>query len=266
MSAAPADSIHAHLAQVEQLRAARQADAALAAQVTALKTYQARRFATTYADLLAHPRYQAAAQFFLDDLYGPHEFAQRDAQFNRVVPALVRLFPKAVVTTVAQLAALHALSESLDDATARHLQRQQPPSQPQGSGLALDVRRYTQAWQATGRVADRERQIALTITIGQALEAHTRSRVLRTSLRLMRGPAQAAGLSALQRFLEAGFDAFGRMHGADDFLRWVGERERALAAALFSAELGAELGAELDAALGAESHAGLHAGLRNGFA
>ena len=230
--AALADSIRAHLAQVAQLRAARQANATLAAQVAALKTYQARRFANSYADLLAHPRYRPAAQFFLDDLYGPQEFAQRDAQFNRVVPALVRLFPQAVVGTVAQLAALHALSESLDDATARHL--------PQaGDGAALDARRYIRAWQAAGRAADRERQITLTVEIGRSLEAHTRSRALRTTLRLMRGPAQAAGLSALQRFLEAGFEAFGHINGADDFLRQVAERERALAAALFDAEASA---------------------------
>lgn len=224
-----ADRIRAHLGQVAQLRAARLADAALGAAVTALKTYQARRFANTYADLLADPRYRATAQFFLDDLYGPQEFAERDAQFNRVVPALVRLFGPEVVATVDHLAALHALSESLDDAAAHHWQQH-------GAGQALDARAYIQAWQATGRAADRQRQIALTLQIGHLLDRHTRSRVLRSSLRLMRGPAQAAGLTALQRFLEAGFDAFGQMRGAADFLRWVGEREQALAAALFAAD------------------------------
>ncbi len=57
---------------------------------------------------------------------------------------------------------------------------------------------------------------------------------MRSSLRLMRGPAQAAGLGDLQRFLEAGFEAFGAMKGAQAFLGWIGERERALAAALFA--------------------------------
>ena len=51
---------------------------------------------------------------------------------------------------------------------------------------------------------------------------------------VLRGPAQAAGLSDLQKFLEAGFDAFSAMKGASDFLGWVGARERALAAALFA--------------------------------
>ena len=57
---------------------------------------------------------------------------------------------------------------------------------------------------------------------------------MRSTLKLMRGPAQAAGLSELQKFLEAGFDAFGAMKGAGDFLELVARRERALAAALFA--------------------------------
>ncbi len=226
MSTTLANRILQHLHAVARLRAARQGDTALATRLHALKAYQARRFETSYTDLLAEPRYRAAARFFLDELYGPQEFVARDAQFVRVVPALVRLFPQPVVQTVEHLGALHALSESLDDAMARHL----PPLKP---GQALDGASYLQAWQATGRAAEREQQIALTLAIGRALDGFTRSRLLRTSLRLMRGPALAAGLADLQRFLESGFDAFGAMKGADEFLRRVGSRERALVAALF---------------------------------
>jgi hypothetical protein len=223
------DRIRGHLHTVAQLRAARQADPALAERVRAVKTYQARRFEHTYADLLASPRYRGAARFFLEELYGPQEFAERDAQFARVVPALVRIFPHQVVHTVEQLGQLHALSEALDDATAHHL----PPSPP---AAQLDAAAYVAAWQGAGRPPAREQQIALTQAIGKSLDGFTRSRLMRSSLRLMRGPAQAAGLASLQRFLETGFDAFGAMKGADDFLRWVSEREHALAAALFAPE------------------------------
>ena len=59
--------------------------------------------------------------------------------------------------------------------------------------------------------------------------------MLRNALRLMRGPARAAGLWELQRSLETGFDVFRDMKGAQQFIDLIGARERALAAALFAA-------------------------------
>lgn len=193
-----------------------------AARVTALKRYQAMRFERCYADLLTSPRYSGAARFFLEELYGPQEFAERDTQFGRIVQGLVRVFPEEIVGTVEKLGQLHALSEALDDTAAQHLPRQAPGALPSAAD-------YVRAWQATGRAPAREQQIELTLAIGRALEGYTRSRMMRTTLRLMRGPAQAAGLAALQRFLEAGFDAFGAMKGADEFLGGLRGRTRARA-------------------------------------
>lgn len=208
---------------VERLRRGRALDAAHAERVHAIKAYQAQRFERTYADLLANPRYRAAARFFLEELYGPHEFGARDAQFARIVPPLVRLFPQEIVETVATLARLHALSESLDDDMARHLEH-----------VAVDASTYVGAWQRTGRAEERQAQIGLTLEVGQALERYTRSPLLRGTLKMMRRPAQAAGLGELQRFLETGFDTFGAMRGAEEFLTTVRVREEALCAALFA--------------------------------
>ncbi|QPF75788.1 hypothetical protein G8A07_24630 [Roseateles sp. DAIF2] len=212
------------LRRVEAEIAARAARPGLPARVQALKAYQQRRFERSYADLLAVPRYAAAAQFFLDELYGPADFSRRDAQFARVVPALVRLFPAEVVDTVAQLAELHGLSEQLDSAMGAQLL-----DRPR-----FDAADYARAWQAAATPAQRERQIELLLSVGLALDALTRKPLLRQALRMMRGPATAAGLAELQRFLESGFDTFKAMGGAADFLDTVAWRERALAAALFS--------------------------------
>ena len=210
------------LAIVQRLRQGRERDARHGSRVAALKSYQARRFERTYSDLLANVRYRAAARFFLDELYGPQEFGSRDAQFTRIVPALVRLFPDEIVVTVATLARLHALSEDLDDEMARSL------NEP-----VVDAAAYVRAWQGTGRPEDRRSQIELILQIGAALDRYTRNPVLRGALRMMRRPAQAAGLGELQRFLEAGFDTFGGMRGSTEFLATVRERESALCAALF---------------------------------
>ncbi len=223
MSDSLADRITEHLGTVSRMRALRDADPGLAHRVHEVKRYQAARFERSYADLLANPRYQGATRFFLQDLYGPQEFAERDSQFGRIVPALVRLFPGEIVGTVELLGRLHALTEALDDTLARQLPH-----------LPADASGYARAWQDTGRAPGREQQISLTLAIGTALDRYTRNRLMRTSLKLMRGPAQAAGLGDLQRFLERGFDAFGAMKGADEFLTKVGVRERALVAALFA--------------------------------
>lgn len=205
-------------------RAARARDPQLAERVLAVKRWQHQRFQHTYADLLASPRYGDAARFFLEDLYGPGDFSRRDAQFARVVPALVRLFPREVVHTVRTLGELHSLSETLDTAMGRCV----PPGE-------LDARGYVTAWQAVGRPRDRERQIRLMRAVGDALDGYTRNPLLRRALHLMRGPARLAGLSELQAFLERGFDTFQAMHGAQYLLDAVVEREQALAAQWFAA-------------------------------
>jgi len=104
-------------------------------------------------------------------------------------------------------------------------------------GRAIDRRSYVDAWQHTGDAAQRERQIALTLVVGSSLDRLTRKPLLRGALHMMRGPARAAGLPALQEFLEVGFDTFKAMKGASEFLSTVGSRERALAKALFSAHV-----------------------------
>jgi hypothetical protein len=58
---------------------------------------------------------------------------------------------------------------------------------------------------------------------------------------MMRGPAKASGMGALQNFLEAGFDTFGELSTQGDaaqvFLATVAEREGALIETLFSASV-----------------------------
>lgn len=218
------NAILRHLHTVAAERARRTADAALEGRVVGVKRYQHARFAKTYADMLDQARFSRATRFFLDELYGPHEFSGRDAQFVRIVPALVRIFPAEIIETVHSLAELHALSETLDTRMALAL--------PEAT---IDAARYLTAWQAVGPPAQRERQIVLMLGVGTALDRYTRKLVLRQSLRLMRGPARAAGMGALQTFLEKGFDTFREMRGSQEFLGTIATRERALAAALFDA-------------------------------
>jgi len=218
-----AAAILEHLRAVDAERQRRAGLPELNVRVVALKRYQQRRFAHTYADLLSSARYGAAARYFLDELYGPKDFSRRDDQFARVAPTLARLFPNELAEMVATLAELHALSEVLDTAMAAQL----PAERIEGAD-------YVRAWQAVGRVADRTRQVELTLAIATRLDRITRLPLLRQSLRLMRAPARAAGLEELQRALETGFDTFKKMNGAQEFIAIIGARERDFASALFA--------------------------------
>ena len=219
-----AASILAHLKIVDFERDRRSAVVGLNATVAVLKEFQQRRFSHTYADLLVTSRYGPASRFFLDELYGPSDFTRRDSQFARVVPALVRLFPREIVETVATLAELHALSETLDTAMGAQL-----------DGEQITPMSYIQAWQRTGCASERQSQIALTLNVATRLDRFTQKPLVRNSLRLMRGPAKAAGMAELQHFLETGFDTFRAMNGAQEFMAIVESRERALVSALFKA-------------------------------
>jgi hypothetical protein len=237
MLSAAAQGILGQLGRVEAERQRLATHPALAERVAAIKRWQSRRFENTYADLLADPATQAAARFFLDDLYGAQDFSARDHQFGRIVPALDRLFPNEIVRTVLDLAELHALSETMDRRMGEALAHDGPAAAPGDDAPGeprLDAARYARAWCHVGEPQTRERQIGLMLTVGRALVGYTRNRLLRHSLRLMRGPARLAGLLALHQFLERGFDTFAGLKDPNAFLDTVAARERRLAAELFA--------------------------------
>ncbi|HVZ44100.1 MAG TPA: hypothetical protein VHA82_09830 [Ramlibacter sp.] len=241
-----AQKIRQAVADVSLLRKSCSADAALHDGVKAVKRTQGSRFAGTYRDLLAGGPFAAPTRFFLEELYGDADYTERDAQFARIAGAMEKFFPADVTDTAVALARLHALTEDLDfrmgQAWVGADFAAMPPAQ-----------RYVAAWRRVGRRADREAQLQVVLGIGNEMARLTRLPGLRLMLKMMRGPAAAAGMGSLQRFLETGFDTFSSMAqrpgGAETFLSIVRERETKLIAMLFDADLVA-CEAELALALG----------------
>jgi hypothetical protein len=188
-----------------------------------VKGFQSARLRATYADIAELPRYRAATAFFLDDLYGPKDFSGRDAAMMRIVPVMSRVLPDSAVETAALAIELEALSESLDQRLATAL-----PEGPIG-GVG-----YAAAYRKSSTPAEREHQIALIEAVGERLDALVKKPFVYGTLKLMRKPAHMAGLTDLQDFLERGFASFREMHGADQFMALIGERERAILSDLFS--------------------------------
>jgi len=201
--------------------------------MTAVKSFQSRRFSGTYWDLLSTEEYGAAAHFFLVELYSEKDYSQRDAQFARIAGALQRIFPEQVVDTAVALAELHVLTEEFDHAMAKEWSQVWISSND-------EVDRYLRAWRLVGRSNDRFKQLDLVLRIGSELERLTRTPGLRMMLRMMRRPASATGLGALQSFLELGFDTFEIMsrkrESTNKFLEAIHDRESEFMRNLFSAD------------------------------
>ena len=219
-----AEAIRSQLARVQHLRDAAQLGPLVAA-LKSVKRFQAQRFKGTYADFLSDPGFAPATQFFLDELYGEHDFAERDQQFGRIAGAIERLFPDAVGLLAVDLAETHALTEMLDHQMAGHWAAAAPGTDAESN--------YIRCWRLTGRAADRARQLAVVQHMGAELQRLTRMKSLLFALKMMCQPAQAAGLGALQQFLERGFSAFAHMRDASRLMEAIAEREAAWIEHLF---------------------------------
>lgn len=215
------------LALIDEIALARDTigrDQRLHADVQALQFWQSQRLQRTYADYAAVPRYRAAIEFFLEDLYGPHDFARRDRDLRRVLYQWERLLPPRALEALLHALELEALSQSLDLATARAL-----------GGVALTPESCAMAYRRAGRRDDRQRQIWLTVAAGRALDSLIDAPALGIALRAARLPARALGVATLQTFLERGYKAFKRMGGAAELLAAIQQRETAIMQRLFAA-------------------------------
>lgn len=188
----------------------------------ALRRFQSARMARTHTDLLASDETRAAAQFFLDDLYGAHDLTQRDADVERIVPMMERLMPVSALQTIAEAIELDALSESLDRAMAEKL------------GAKFAEEDYIDAYRKTASRADRESQIVHIQSLGDSLCELARVPLIGGTLAMMRGPAKLAGLSELHHFLDRGFSAFKQMRKPKQFVTTIVEREAAILENLYA--------------------------------
>lgn len=214
------------LDRAEQARAT-SADPAFPERRTAFRAWQAARLARTHADLLASPRFGAAAKFFLSDLYGPQDISVHTQQVRRIVPVMSRTLPATALETVADAIELDALSEELDATMIAALGEK---------AETLDASAYAEAYRSIGHQQQRARQIDLIGRLGRSLDRLTRQPFIGAALKMMRKPAELAGLGALQSFLERGYAAFRVMRGGSDFVEIVAGRERAISEAMFSGD------------------------------
>lgn len=180
----------------------------------ALQRFQVERLRWTYSDCASQPRYRAALEFFVADLYGPHDRARRDEDLSKVLGQWARLLPARALQAVSRALELEALTAALDSDVLDALK---------GAPAHFDT--YPAAYRRAGRYEDRRRQIELILAAGRDLDALIGIPAIGTALRLARVPARMLGVMELHHFLERGYRAFKQMQGASALLRIIEHRE-----------------------------------------
>lgn len=195
-----------------------------------LQHWQCERLLVTHDDLAQQKRYQKAMFFFVDELYGPKDFSQRDADLVRVIPKLAKVLPDKAMNAMDDALSLNALSFDLDMAMAQYLQAHFPDE-------PINRDNYALAYRHVGRIDDRTHQIDIISHLGDQLADVIKIRGIGMLISLSRRPAKLAGLLALHEFLERGFDAFKALGDVQSFIQPVLVREKAIMQTLLSDEL-----------------------------
>lgn len=220
------------LEQIQRGKAQRlkqEAAAALSSKMPLLRKWQSDRLSATYADLLADKRYQPATAFFLSDLYGPNDFSRRDRDIERLFSTLVKLLPDYLIQIAANAAELNALSAELDFALLGVLVGELDVTE------AITQEAYAEAYRRCKNYDLRRHQIALLKRLGEDLDAIVFKPLVYNTVRMLKVPALLAGFSALQNFLERGFNAFHHMQGADEFIDAIVTRETRILDGIYEA-------------------------------
>jgi hypothetical protein len=193
------------------------------AEFRALQHWQSERLHSTYADFAADARYASALEFFVQDLYGPHDFRRRHGDLRKVLHQWQRLLPERALQAVMYALQLEALTQTLDLAVVAAL-----------DGVDLTAATYAAAYRRADRRIDRQRQIWLILAAGRTLDSFTNAAVVGIALQAAKLPARLLGVSTLQDFLERGYAAFKQMGGATQLLRAIEQRETAILQRLFA--------------------------------
>jgi hypothetical protein len=196
----------------------------LTADIRALQTWQTNRLLQTHDDLWQTKRFKPAMQFFIDEIYGPKDFSQRDTEIAGVVSKIAKVLPEKGVESLQNALRLNSLSLELDITVVKKLGNKQ-----------VNRDNYFDVYRQCDNQLLREEQIQLVENLGLSLAQVVKITGISTILMLSRKPAQIAGVKNLHEILERGFHSFKKLGDVHDFIDPIIERERALMHALFSA-------------------------------
>ncbi len=186
-----------------------------------LRAWQANRLATTYADLLANPRYTRACRFFLDDVYAAKDFRQRDEEIRQLYEIIHHFLPDILLKLVKTVIELNDLTETLDEGLWSVMENKL------GVTDTITMESYVAGYRLCDNYPERAYQIELIGAVGHMVDLTAKIPMIATTLKVVRVPVTRAGWGELHDWIERGFLAFQHMHGAKEFLATIHNREMA---------------------------------------
>jgi hypothetical protein len=190
-----------------------------------LQSWQQERLRCSFADLYDLADYRPAIDFFLSEVYGGLDFRERDQDMGQVMPVMVRFLPDRALVTLSEAFELQAISLECDAEMAQFMH--------DGGIERLDMETYGHVYRECSDREGRERQILLIHKMGYDLDKLVQKSWINYLVRLLRGPAIAAGFGRLQAFLETGLESFRSLDDASWFVDTIYEREWAAMERLF---------------------------------
>jgi hypothetical protein len=182
-----------------------------------LQQFQRNRIARSFDDLNRQEGYRPAVEFFLSEIYGGLHFRDRDQDMGRVMPVMTRFLPDRTLMTMSEAFELQSISLEFDMEMAEWMARWDVE--------VLDMATYCRVYLAVDDREGRERQIHLIRKLGYDLDQLVRKSFINYLVRLLRGPAHAAGFGNLQEFLESGLNSFRALEDPEYFIETIYVRE-----------------------------------------
>jgi hypothetical protein len=189
--------------------------AGLMPSIRAVQAWQCKRLLATHQEMYHQKRFKPAVEFFINELYGPSDFRQRDQDIARIVPKMSKFLPEKALQSLASALHLNVLSFELDFDLAKNLM-----------DTKINRDTYAKAYIHCDNLAARQQQIDYIRTLGIDLAEVVKMKGISSLLFISRKPAKIAGFFALHEFLENGFKSFKNLGNVQDFISPIAKKEQ----------------------------------------
>ncbi|MFQ5583326.1 MAG: hypothetical protein ACE5GL_02685 [Calditrichia bacterium] len=192
----------------------------------ALQSYQLARIRETYRDLQQIPEYKKLYHFFINQIYGPHDFGFRNQSIKTLHRRLSGILKGEIINAVGKVIELNDLSDSLDDRMAEQMLEL-------GIGPELNKTQYREIYKSLDNYDERVYQIKLLADSVKGIHHISQMRFIGWSLKTVQKAAHLAGMGKIMDFLVEGYEAFRSVKNIEYFTRTLLNRELALNDELF---------------------------------